>query len=108
MSDPGLENAYAYAALMRGNVGQQALRRFIRRSQLREIVPLADTTIYEMEQRNEFPRRILLASRVVVWDLTEVETWMDQRRRDSRAGTVKALGVPDVRKRKSRPVRRAR
>nr|WP_318528206.1 AlpA family phage regulatory protein [Mesorhizobium sp. J8] len=34
--------------------------RTIRRSQLREIVPLSDTTIYEMEQRGEFPRRFNL------------------------------------------------
>ncbi|MGY3603821.1 MULTISPECIES: helix-turn-helix transcriptional regulator [unclassified Bradyrhizobium] len=33
------------------------LRRTIRRQQLREMVPLADSTIYEMEQRGEFPRR---------------------------------------------------
>ncbi len=30
-------------------------KRTIRRHQLREIVPLADSTIYEMEQRGEFP-----------------------------------------------------
>jgi hypothetical protein len=29
----------------------------IRRNQLRLLVPLADSTIYEMEQRGEFPRR---------------------------------------------------
>ncbi|MCB1372731.1 MAG: AlpA family phage regulatory protein, partial [Rhodobacteraceae bacterium] len=32
-------------------------KRTIRRHQLREIVPLADTTIYDMEQRGEFPQR---------------------------------------------------
>lgn len=47
-------------------------RRTIRRQQLREIVPLADSTIYDMEQR-EFPQRFYLTSRCVVWDLAEVE-----------------------------------
>ena len=37
--------------------GTMALRRTIRRHQLHEMVPLADSTIYEMEQRGEFPRR---------------------------------------------------
>jgi len=37
----------------------QAVRRAICRQQLREIVPLADSTIYDMEQRGEFPRRSL-------------------------------------------------
>lgn len=40
----------------------RSFKRTIRRSQLREIVPLADSTIYEMEQRGEFPRRFALTS----------------------------------------------
>ena len=53
--------------------GTKALRRTIRRHQLHEMVPLADSTIYEMEQRGEFPRRFALSPRCVVWDLSEVE-----------------------------------
>lgn len=56
-------------------------KRTIRRHQLREIVPLADTTIYDMEQRGEFPQRFYLTSRTVVWDLNEVEAWLEERRR---------------------------
>ncbi|MEJ0068123.1 MAG: AlpA family phage regulatory protein [Pseudomonadota bacterium] len=51
----------------------RSLRRAIRRTELRQIVPLADTTIYELEQRGEFPRRFFLTARCVVWDLAEVE-----------------------------------
>jgi predicted DNA-binding transcriptional regulator AlpA len=58
----------------------QASRRTIRRQQLREIVPLADSTVYDMEQRGEFPQRFYLTSRCVVWDLAEVEAWLDARR----------------------------
>jgi len=43
------------------------------------MVPLADSTIYEMEQRGEFPRRFALSPRCVVWDVAEVEC--GQRRR---------------------------
>jgi len=57
-----------------------ALRRTIRRHQLHEMVPLADSTIYEMEQRGEFPRRFALSPRCVVWDLREVEAWLLLRR----------------------------
>ncbi|WP_457155130.1 helix-turn-helix transcriptional regulator [Mesorhizobium sp. P5_C1] len=52
---------------------EEALKRTIRRRQLREMVPLADSTIYEMEQRGEFPRRFALTPRCVVWDLGEVQ-----------------------------------
>lgn len=42
-----------------------ALRRTIRRHQLREMIPLADSTIYEMEHRGEFPRRFALSPRCI-------------------------------------------
>jgi prophage regulatory protein len=80
-------------------------RRTIRRSELRQIVPVADTTIYEMEQRGEFPRRFNLTPRCVVWDLAEVEAWIDERRLASDAAVNKRAPAPDVRQRKTRPVR---
>jgi len=87
------------------SVAQHVARRTIRRQQLREIVPLADSTIYDMEQRGEFPQRFYLTSRCVVWDLAEVEAWLDNRRDASRANTVKRAPSPDVRLRRSRPVK---
>lgn len=78
--------------------------RFIRRGELRRMVPLADTTIYEMERRGEFPRRLYLTSRCVAWDLAEVETWMRERRRASCDGQIRLAPMPDVRRRKARPV----
>lgn len=80
-------------------------RRTIRRQQLREIVPLADSTIYDMEQRGEFPQRFHLTSRCVVWDLAEVEAWLDARRQASQANAVKRAPSPDVRLGRTRPVR---
>jgi prophage regulatory protein len=77
------------------------IKRTIRRHQLREMVPLADSTIYEMEQRGEFPRRFALSPRCVVWDLLEVEAWLTSRR----SGPVARAQSPDVRQRRSRPVR---
>lgn len=81
-------------------------RRTVRRTELRKIVPLADTTIYELEQRGEFPRRFFLTPRCVVWDLAEVEAWIEERRRASEAAAIRRAPSPDVRKRKTRPVRR--
>jgi prophage regulatory protein len=78
-------------------------KRMIRRHELRAIVPLADSTIYEMEQRGEFPRRFLLTPRCVVWDLLEIEAWIEERRKTSVA-RAESAPHPDVRLRKSRPV----
>lgn len=81
--------------------GVLPFRRTIRRHELRQIVPLAETTIYEMERRGDFPRRFSLTARCVVWDLAEVEAWVEQRKQAPRSDVSK----PDVHLRKARPVR---
>lgn len=75
-----------------------AIKRTIRRKELRQIVPLADSTIFKMEQRGQFPRRFALTPRCVVWDLAEVETWLTARR----ATPVQRTPAPDFTKRRSR------
>jgi prophage regulatory protein len=75
--------------------------RTIRRQQLREIVPLADSTIYEMEQCGEFPRRFALTPRCVVWDLAEVEAWLAARR----SVPIARAKHPNVQQRRARPVK---
>jgi prophage regulatory protein len=82
------------------------IRRTVRRPELRRIVPIGDTTIYEMEQRGEFPRRFQLSPRCVVWDLQEVEAWIEERKRISRSEPSAGPSGPNVRYRKTRPVRR--
>lgn len=77
------------------------LRRTIKKTQLRQMVPLADSTIWEMERRGQFPKRFLLTPRCVVWDLTEVEAWLALRR----AQPIARAAPPDVHRRRSRPVR---
>ena len=79
------------------------LRRTVRRSELRQIVPLADSTIYELERRGEFPQRFYLTARCVVWDLAEVMAWLQSRRQAGSKGMKKAP-MPDVRRRMRRPV----
>jgi prophage regulatory protein len=76
-------------------------KRTIRRNELRQMVPLADSTSYEMEQRGEFPRRFALSPRCVVWDLAEIEAWLAARR----STPIARAQSPDVRQRRSRPVR---
>ena len=78
------------------------LRRTIRRSELRQIVPLADSTIYELERRGDFPQRFFLTARCVVWDLAEVEAWLRSRRQPGDSDLVKKAPAPDFRKRQRR------
>jgi prophage regulatory protein len=82
---------------------EPAMRRTIKKAQLRQMVPLADSTIWEMERRGQFPQRFLLTPRCVVWDLAEVEAWLALRR----AQPIARAAPPDVHKRRVRPVRAA-
>ncbi len=43
-------------------------RRWVRRSELRQIVPLGDTTIYKLKQKGEFPRRFNPPNLIVLLD----------------------------------------
>ncbi|MCE4371726.1 helix-turn-helix transcriptional regulator [Xanthomonas hortorum] len=52
----------------------------INRKKLLAMIPLSERTIFNMEQRGEFPRRIALTSRNVAWDLTEIEEWIEARK----------------------------
>ena len=79
----------------------KGLRRTIRRRELRQIVPLADSTIYELERRGEFPQRFYLTARCVVWDLAEVMAWLQSRRQAGSSG-VKKAPIPDHRQRRRR------
>jgi len=95
MSDP--------APAAQANAQPSSPIRPIRRSELRKLVPLADSTIYELEQRGDFPRRFALTRRCVVWDRGEVEIWLAKRKANPIADCERAPG-PDVRLRRSRPV----
>ncbi|MHB1667238.1 helix-turn-helix transcriptional regulator [Thiomonas sp.] len=103
---PPLPGSDAYAELPQFPATKVLpFRRTIRRHELHQIVPLAETTVYEMEQRGEFPRRFRLTPRCVVWDLEEVQAWIEDRKQASRSAKTDASAGPDVRLRRHRPVR---
>ena len=52
----------------------------IGRKRLLAMIPLSEKSIYNMEKRGDFPRRIALTSRNVAWDLGEVEAWIENRK----------------------------
>ncbi|WP_211454205.1 helix-turn-helix transcriptional regulator [Collimonas antrihumi] len=55
----------------------------INRKKLLAMIPLSERTIFNMEQRGDFPRRIVLTSRNVAWDLAEIEEWIESRKSSS-------------------------
>ena len=81
------------------------IRCSIRRAELRKIVPLSDTTIYDMERRGDFPRRFYLTSKCVVWDLDEVQQWLATRRQACEDARIERAPYPDVGVRRHRPIK---
>lgn len=59
---------------------QHAIKTLINRKKLLTMIPLSDRTIFNLEQRGNFPRRIALTSRNVAWDLAEIEEWIETRK----------------------------
>lgn len=55
-------------------------RTLINKKTLLAMIPLCERTIYNLEQRGEFPRRMALTSRNVVWDLSDIEQWIESRK----------------------------
>lgn len=55
-------------------------RVIINRRQLLRKVPMSDRTIFEMEKRGEFPQRFSITTRMVGWDLQEVDDWIARQR----------------------------
>lgn len=77
------------------------ISRTIRRDELRNIVPLSDSTIYEMEKAGAFPRRFAITPRCVVWDYDEVIAWLRAKKDEGSEVNHR----PDVKLRKKRPTR---
>ncbi|MDO8293936.1 MAG: AlpA family phage regulatory protein [Gallionella sp.] len=78
------------------------VKRLIRREELLRLIPLSDSAIYRLEKSGGFPIRFNLTPRCVVWDLDEVENWIQERR----SALIQSQLSPDVQKRKFRPVRK--
>jgi prophage regulatory protein len=52
----------------------------INKKTLLGLIPLSEKSIYNMEKRGDFPKRIALTSRNVAWDLKEVTAWVESRK----------------------------
>ena len=53
--------------------------RIIRADEVQNMTGLSRTTIWRMENKNEFPRRVSLGANCVGWKLSEVECWLREK-----------------------------
>lgn len=61
-------------------------RRFGRLSEVRQVVPLSRSRIYELIAENRFPAPIKLSERASAWDMDTIYQWLDARIAESREG----------------------
>ncbi|WP_076573202.1 AlpA family phage regulatory protein [Janthinobacterium sp. TND4EL3] len=59
-------------------------RVLIKRRQLLQKVPLCERTILNLEKRGQFPQRFSITSRLVAWDLNEVDAWIAEQQTAAR------------------------
>ena len=53
--------------------------RIIRAKEVQGMTGLSRTTLWRMEQKSEFPRRVSLGGNIVGWHLNEISQWINQR-----------------------------
>lgn len=53
--------------------------RIIRANEVQEMTGLSRTTLWRMENKDEFPRRVSLGGNTVGWKLREVQDWISNR-----------------------------
>jgi prophage regulatory protein len=55
--------------------------RLLTKKQLRELVPLAYSSIWELMRRGEFPKALRIGRQRVAWREDEVREWIESRPR---------------------------
>ena len=58
--------------------------RFIRMSELAPMLGLAQCTIYRLIKENKFPKQIKLTERSVVWRLSVINKWIEDKENASK------------------------
>lgn len=56
------------------------IRRFIRRPEVLNKTGLSATTIYNLENRGEFPMHFMITPRCAAWDEIQVDEWLAARK----------------------------
>lgn len=55
------------------------LRKFLRLRAVKDATGLPTSTLYEMMDRDKFPRPIKLGARAVGWDAADIAKWQEER-----------------------------
>ena len=69
------------------------MRKVVRKSRVRELTGLSDSTIYRKELSGDFPARVQLGQNSVGWFEDEVLCWTEGRQRGMAAAPSEAIAA---------------
>ena len=55
--------------------------RYIRIKELAIMLSIGRSTIYKLMKKNQFPQQIKLSERTVVWRLSVINEWIEERKK---------------------------
>ena len=55
------------------------MQQLLTRREVTEITGMSKTTVYELIDRDDFPRPVRIAKRSVRWRVADVQGWLDSR-----------------------------
>lgn len=54
--------------------------RIIRKKELKNILGLSDATIYRLEKKGEFPKRLKISDGLVGWLYDDIQSWVNAKK----------------------------
>ena len=51
----------------------------IKLAKVMEITSLSNATIYRLMKQGDFPKQIKLSQRSVIWDMNEIDNWLQEK-----------------------------
>jgi prophage regulatory protein len=51
----------------------------IKLDKVKEITSLSNATIYRLIKQGDFPKQIKLSKRTVVWNMDEIDNWLEHK-----------------------------
>jgi prophage regulatory protein len=71
-----------------------SLKKYLRASQIVELTGLSRATIYALEKKGDFPKKVPLGARAVAWKESEIEAWLERRDSVIKTGREAKPGRP--------------
>ena len=56
-------------------------------SELKDLIPLSRSRIYQLMEKGAFPKPLKLSDRAIGWEASKINAWLEQKTQSSKEGT---------------------